>query len=276
VHEITDELPQDVHADLAPARIRSLIRAGALSGHTSGLAPSYAQFNLAAVPEAVAADFLLFCQKNERYMPVAEVVGPRSRSPVLLARDADLSVDLSEYWEIRRGRRIAVLASASEVWRSDLVAFLLGCSFTFEESLLASGVPLRHRENRRNVPMYRTNRQTVKTKDFSGACVVSMRPIPEPMLSTAIAVTSQFPGAHGMPISIGEPEKLGIERLERPDFGDPPVLLSGDVPVFWACAVTATEALLNSVVDFAIVHSPGHMFISDLKADETPAAPARL
>ena len=43
-----------------------------------------------------------------------------------------------------------------DVWRDDLVAFLIGCSFTFERALLAAGLPVRHIEQGVNVPMYRT------------------------------------------------------------------------------------------------------------------------
>src|SRR5690606_40947335 len=64
-------------------------------------------------------------------------------------------------------------------WEEDLVAFLLGCSFTFEQALLANGIPVRHMEENCNVPMYRTSIPCVPAGRFKGPMVVSMRPIPE-------------------------------------------------------------------------------------------------
>jgi uncharacterized protein YcsI (UPF0317 family) len=42
-----------------------------------------------------------------------------------------------------------------DVWRPDLVSFLIGCSFTFEGALGQAGVPVRHVEQGVYVPMYR-------------------------------------------------------------------------------------------------------------------------
>jgi uncharacterized protein YcsI (UPF0317 family) len=42
------------------------------------------------------------------------------------------------------------------VWRDDLVAFVLACSFTFEELLLQAGIALRHLDHGCNVSMYHT------------------------------------------------------------------------------------------------------------------------
>jgi uncharacterized protein YcsI (UPF0317 family) len=50
----------------------------------------------------------------------------------------------------------------------------------------------------------------------------------------------------------------------QPDYGDPPVLEAGDVPVFWGCGVTPQSAIVASRVAFAITHEPGHMFVTDL------------
>ena len=63
------------------------------------------------------------------------------------------------------------------VWRDDLVAFAIGCSFSFEEALLADGIDVRHVTRGTNVPMYRTNVPTERTTRLHGPLVVSMRPM---------------------------------------------------------------------------------------------------
>ena len=55
--------------------------------------------------------------------------------------------------------RVAEPDDLLEYWRDDLVAFLIGCSFTFERALVAAGVPVRHLEQGTNVPMFITNRE---------------------------------------------------------------------------------------------------------------------
>lgn len=144
------------------------------------------------------------------------------------------------------------------------MTFLLGCSFTFEAALMKAGIPVRHIEEGKNVPMYVTNIQCDPAGPFSGPMVVTMRPIASHLVSKAVQVTSRFPGVHGAPIHIGDPNGLGIKSLDRPDFGDPVTLRKGEIPVFWACGVTPQVALLNAGLELAITHSPGHMFVTDL------------
>ncbi|MGB8050774.1 MAG: hypothetical protein WCF53_23195, partial [Pseudolabrys sp.] len=49
---------------------RLAIRAGAHRGPTAGLAPGNVQGNLAILPQALAADFLRFCQLNPKPCPL--------------------------------------------------------------------------------------------------------------------------------------------------------------------------------------------------------------
>jgi len=145
-----------------------------------------------------------------------------------------------------------------------MVAFLLGCSFSFEEALQKAGVPLRHIDNDLNVPMYITNRQCIPAGRFYGPLVVSMRPIPSQLISRAVTVTARFPSVHGYPVHIGNPANIGVKNLNTPDWGDPPVFSPGDIPVFWACGVTPQAVALNSKPELLITHSPGLMFITDI------------
>lgn len=246
-----------------PSEIRASFRKGRCVP-TAGLAPGYVQANLAAVPRELAYDLLLFAQRNPKPCPVLDVTEFGAVSTVL-APDADLRADLPRYRVWRDGECVDEVTDATSYWREDLVAFLLGCSFTFESAQVAAGVPLRHVDGRRNVAMYRTNRLCRPANGLSGPLVVSMRPVPEELVSTAVDVTARYPAVHGAPVHVGDPGRLGIADLARPDYGDPPLCEEGDVPVFWACGVTTQAALVASRVEFAITHSPGHMFITDVR-----------
>jgi uncharacterized protein YcsI (UPF0317 family) len=255
-----------------PKQIRAAIEAGTIRGQTSGLAPGYAQANLVILPKADAFDFLLFCQRNEKPCPVIDVCEPGGYSPAWAAPGADLRTQLPRYRVHRRGELCEELDDIRGLFSADMVSFLLGCSFTFESALLAHGVPVRHIELGRNVPMYVTKLECRPAGIFSGPMVVSMRPMPASLVDTAAKVTAPFRKAHGAPIHAGDPEALGIRDLQRVDFGDPPELREGEVPVFWACGVTPQMALRRAKPELVITHAPGHMFISDLRDEELAEA----
>ena len=120
----------------------------------------------------------------------------------------------------------------------------------------------------KNVPMFITNIPTSPAGIFSGPTVVSMRPIPKDKIVRAVQVTSRFPGVHGAPIQIGDSEKIGIKDVFKPDFGDATDVLPDEVPVFWACGVTPQAVAMEAKLPFMITHSPGHMFVTDLKDED--------
>jgi len=249
-------------AALTPGEARALFRAGTRTA-TSGWCQGYTQANLIAVPRDQAYDLLLFTQRNARACPVVDVTDPGDPRSVL-ATGADLRTDLPGYRIYERGRLVAETTDVTAYWRTDLVAFLLGCSFTFENGLVDAGVPVRHLAAGVNVPMYRTNRPCRPAGRIHGPLVVSMRGVPGSQVATAVQVTSRYPSMHGAPVHIGDPAGLGIADLDRPDYGDPPLLESGDVPVFWACGVTPQAAAVAAELPFAISHAPGQMFVSDV------------
>lgn len=225
----------------------------------------YTQANLVILKKEYAFDFLLFCQRNSKPCPLVDVSDIGSFSPSKIAEGADIRKDIPKYRIYRDGVLIEEVNDVTEYWEDDMVCFLLGCSFTFETPLLASGIPVRHIEEGCNVPMYKTNIPCAKAGKFEGPMVVSMRP----MLSTdairAVQITSRFPGVHGAPIQIGNPEGIGIHDISKPDFGDPVKLKEGEVPVFWACGVTPQAVAMECKPSIMITHAPGCMFISDLK-----------
>ncbi len=200
------------------AEVRRLARMGELTGPTAGLAPGYVQANLVVVPRELAFDFLLFCQRNPKPCPLLDVTEPGSAEPTLIAPGADLRTDLPRYRVWRKGELIDEPTDLKHWWKDDLVGFLLGCSFTFENALLQAGVPLRHIQLHGTVPMYRTSIPCRPAGVFHGPMVVSMRPLTPAQAVTATRVCARFPRAHGTPIHFGDPRAIGIRDIDRPDF----------------------------------------------------------
>ena len=246
----------------APAEHRAQYRAG-LAVPTSGAAPGHTQANLVVLPQDWAWDMLLFAQRNPQPVPVLEVTDPGSPETAL-APGADLRTDLPRYRVWRDGELVDEPTDVLDVWREDLVAFLIGCSFSFETALLDAGVPVRNIEQGRNVSMYRTSVPCRPAGRLSGPLVVSMRPVPAALVPAAVQVTARMPQVHGAPVHVGAPDALGIDDLAAPDYGDPVEARPGDVPVFWACGVTPQAAVLASRPPLAITHAPGHMFVTDV------------
>jgi len=247
-----------------PAEARALIRSGAWTGPTSGLAMGYVQANLVIVPKEYAFDFLRFCVRNPKPCPLLEVTESGSPEPVNVAPGADLRTDLPRHRVLRHGAVVDETPDLSADWRPDLVAFLLGCSFTFEAALLRAGVPLRHIECGCTVSMYITNRECKPAGPFSGPLVVSMRPIPADKVARAVQTTAQYPLAHGSPVHVGDPAGLGIADLSRPDFGDSVEIRPGEVPVFWAWGVTPQLVTARARPDLATPPYPAHLFLTHL------------
>ena len=251
-----------------PKELRELIRGGRIVRNTGGMAPGHVQANLAILPVDLAFDFLLFCQRNPKPCPLLEVVEAGSTEPRETAPGADLRSDTPKYRVYRHGEMAEETEDVSEYWRDDLVSFLLGCSFSFETAMQRAGIPLRHIEAGTNIPMFVTNIETNPAGVFSGPMVVSMRPIPKDLVVRTVQVTSRFPGVHGAPIQVGEPEAIGIRDVDAPDLGDAVEIREGEVPVFWACGVTPQAVAMRSKPPLMITHSPGHMFITDLRDED--------
>jgi uncharacterized protein YcsI (UPF0317 family) len=247
---------------LSPGQARALFRAG-LRVPTSGWCAGWTQANLIAVPREQAYDLLLFAQRNPKPCPVLDVTEPGEASASLFA--GDLRTDLPGYVVYEHGEPVAEVSDVTGFWRDDLVSFLIGCSFTFEDALREAGVPVRHIEQNRNVPMYRTNRMCRRAGEFGGPLVVSMRPVPAAQVADAVRVTSRYPSVHGAPVHVGDPVELGIDDLGAPDFGDPVDVRVDEIPVFWACGVTPQAAVMTSRPKLAIGHAPGHMAITDVR-----------
>lgn len=248
----------------SPAEVRAMIRTGEITGQTSGMCDGYAQANLAILPKDLAFDFLLFTQRNKKPCPVLDVTEAGSPVPRLTAPGADIRTDIPRYRIYRKGELTDEVTDISSFWRDDLVAFLLGCSFSFEAPMIEAGLEVRHITDHHNVPMYKTNIECVPAGVFHGPMVVSMRPMKPADAIRAVQITTRMPFVHGAPIHIGDPEAIGIHDIDKPDFGDPSEIRSGEVPVFWACGVTPQAVAMAVKPEFMITHAPGHMFITDI------------
>lgn len=254
--------------DMSPQKARELVRGGRITGPTSGMCAGYAQANLVILPRELAYDFLLFTQRNPKSCPVLEVSDTGSRQLRYLAQDADIATDFPRYRIYKKGELAGEFTDVKKFWRDDFVSFLIGCSFSFESALLDAGLPVRNIEENCNVPMYKTNIACTPAGIFCGSMVVSMRPLPREQVAEAVLVTGQMPRVHGAPIHIGDPEAIGITDITRPDFGDSVTVREGEVPVFWPCGVTPQNVVMNVKPEIVITHSPGHMFITDVKNAE--------
>jgi uncharacterized protein YcsI (UPF0317 family) len=255
-------------APALPSRDARLAYRSGKVGVTAGIAPGFVQGNLAILPEKLASAFHRFCQLNPKPCPIigmSEVGDPRIPA---LGIDLDIRTDVPRYRVWRDGQLTEEPTDIMSHWRDDLVAFVIGCSFSFEEALIADGLKIRHIEQNRNVPMYRTNIPCASAGPFAGPLVVSMRPFKPADAIRAIQITTRFPAVHGAPVHFDKPELIGISDISRPDYGDAVSIQPDEVPVFWACGVTPQSVILQSRPDFAITHAPGHMLVTDVRNSE--------
>ena len=226
------------------------------------------QANLVVLPATDAHDFLLFCQRNPRPCPLLAVAEDGAFGVPSLGHGIDLRTDVPRYRVWRHGELVDEPADVRALWRDDFVAFVIGCSFSFEWALLAEGIVLRHVAQGRNVSMYRTSLPTEPAGRFAGPLVVTMRPLKAADAIRAVQITSRFPAVHGAPVHLGDPRLIGIADLARPDYGDAVDVLPDEIPVFWACGVTPQSVIATVKPDFCITHYPGSMLVTDRKNTE--------
>ena len=256
-----------MNPDITARDLRQLIRSGEWKTPTSGSASGYLQANLVMLPAEEAFNFLLFCVRNPKPCPILDVLEPGHTEPII-APGADLRTDLPRYKIFENGEYLTDAEDVSDYFDAGMVSFLLGCSFSFENAMVAAGLPIRNLEENKNVSMYITNRACQSAGPFSANLVVTMRPMTPEQAVRAVQVTTRFHLTHGAPIHLGEPLTIGITDLNRPDFGDAVTVKSGEIPVFWACGVTSQLAATSAPLPRVITHAPGHMFVSDLHDED--------
>lgn len=250
---------------LTPNQARQQIREG-FTGTTSGWCDGWAQANVLSVPSSLALDLMLFAHRNPKPCPLLDVLESGQRTSPRFG--GDITTDVPQYRIYEHGELAAETSDVSDRWREDLVTFLFGCSFSFERALSDAGIVMRHTRAESTVPMYRTTLECEPAGVFSSPMVVSMRGVPADRVADAVMICSRYPSVHGAPVHIGRPDLIGIKDLNKPDWGDPPVLEDGDIPVFWACGVTPQAMVMASRPEFAIAHAPGRMAITDIPETE--------
>jgi len=235
-----------------------------MRGNTSGYAAGYVQCNIVILPASWAGDFLKFCQLNPKPCPLVAMAAQPGDFSLPTLGDIDIRSDVPSYRLFEDGVMTDEMPDIRELWREDLVTFALGCSFSFEEALLADGLEVRNLSEGVNVPMYRTSIECQPAGPFAGKMVVSMRPFGAADAIRAIQICTRFPAVHGAPVHLGDPALIGIGDLQAPDFGDPVKIGAGELPLFWGCGVTPQVALETARPPLCITHSPGCMLVTDL------------
>lgn len=248
---------------MSPAEVRQRIRSGEITFPTAGMCRGYAQANLVILPPEYAADFKEYAEKNPFPCPVLEIIEgtPETHD---MGEGGNIVTDIPEYFIYRNGEFSEKVNDASAFWKEGYVGFLIGCSFSFEEALMKAGIEIRHIATGRNVPMYKTNIQTVKAGPFEGPMVCSMRPMTPENARLAYDITVKFPNVHGAPVHMGDPSVVGVADIMKPDYGEAVEIREGEIPVFWPCGVTPQAAIEAAKPPIVITHSPGHMFITDI------------
>ena len=253
------------YIDMSPAEVRAAIRKGEVDFPTAGMSRGYAQANLIILPPEYAADFEEFAKLNPFPCPVLEIIKGEQPLTHAMGEGGNICTDIPRYRIYRDGVWDGkTLTDVSEYWKEGYVGFLIGCSFSFEEALMAAGIEVRHIATGRNVPMYKTNIQTVKAGPFEGPMVCSMRPMTPENAQKAYDITVKMPNVHGAPVHMGDAAEVGVSDVMKPDYGEAVDIYEGEIPVFWPCGVTPQAAVENAKPPIAITHAPGHMFITDI------------
>jgi len=248
----------------APAVVRDAVRARRWIGNTKRLALGFHQANVTIVPERHALDFMRFCLRNPRALPLLDVTDPGDPAPRLAAPDADLRTDMPAFCLYRDGELAGRVTDLLDLWRDDHVAFLTGCNLSLDQVMLDVGIPLPHLVRDDVFPsQYRSSIACRPAGAFHGPLVVTYRPVPTHLVGRVAELTARYPLCHGGPVHIGDPARIGID-LAAADWGQPPAPVPDSVPCFWACGITAQAAALASGIPEMITHAPGHLFITDL------------
>jgi len=247
-----------------PYIVRNAIRQNHYTGHTAGLCDGLLQCNLVVLPQTLANDFYLFCEKNTVFCPLLAKSGVGQFNINSLGKGIDLRTDLPLYNVYKQGVFVESRSDISDLWQDNLVAFAIGCSFTFERALLSSGIRMRHIEQDVTVPMYKTNIETKRFGPFGGKAVVSMRPIKQADIEKTRSICEHYTHAHGVPIHVGDPSKIGIADINQTDWGSAVTINENEIPAFWGCGVTSQVAVVNAKPELCITHAPGAMLITEI------------
>lgn len=247
--------------------LRQACRIGDETRPTSSIAPKDAlHYNMTVLARSDAIEMVKWSRSHPAAAPLRWVGTPKQ---AMVIWGVDVYRDLPGYcvYDVNSGVKtepsVAPLASFGI---DSPVVLLYGCSFSFEQSLEDAGVPVRHRRAGSNVAMF----TTTTTLDGGGwidksSLVVSVRSVPKDLVEIALKVTEAMPESHGGPVAVGYSESnvlIGSNRTvsSSPDFGDVLIIEEDDIPVCWACGVSAVLAV-SKAPKGAITHEPGKMLV---------------
>ncbi|MBX6373071.1 MAG: DUF1445 domain-containing protein [Acetobacteraceae bacterium] len=256
-------LEREALTDRSAAEVRAAIRGKRWRGTTHDLARGFIHANLAVLPAGLALDFLRFCLRNPKPCPLLDVTDTGDPEARQCAPGSDLRTDLSRYCIYRDGRLSGEAEDLLGVWRPDHVGFVMGCSLSFDAALEAEGIPARSFRRGARIPVFTSNIQCVPAGPFRGPLVVSLKPIPKRWVDAVIAVTEQYPLAHGGPVHVGDPAEIGVDP-RRAEWTTACEIGPDEVPVFWACGVTPQAVAMAAGIPEMFTHAVGHMFLTDL------------
>lgn len=264
-----ESISSEVLLAMKPREFRDLVRRGEWTEGTEGeICRNYVQANLVAIPKEYAFEFLLFCHRNPQPCPVIDVTDPGDPHPKLMAPEADLRTDIPQYRVFKGGKVIAEPTDVKDYWRDDLVAFLLGCSYSFDWALIAASVQYRF------LGAYSTNIQCIPAGRFHGSMLVSCRSMKRGYDAVrAIQISSRHLPSHGPPVHIGDHALIGIKDIRHPDIFAPLGVVTppepDEVAMYWGTGITPQTVAMESKIPFMITHYPSHMFITDRLSEET-------
>ncbi|KAK2503302.1 hypothetical protein MC885_001396, partial [Smutsia gigantea] len=240
-----------------------------MSSVAVGLRPA----SVVILHRSLTLDFERFCQANSGPLPLLGRSEPGKWTLPSLGAVPDTRTGCSQFLKYEFGACTGSLASLEEYSEQlkDMVAFLLGCSFSLEGALEQVGLPRGDPAGHGHAGAYKTTVPCATVAGFCCPLVVTMRPIPKDKLEELVRASCSM-GAEGQPIHIGDPELLGIQDLAKPDYGDPVVCQPGDVPVFWPSQMTSLEAVSSCRTPLAFTSAPGCTVLTSLKYPEAPAS----
>ena len=219
---------------------RLLCRQNAITD-TIGRAGRYLQANLIVISSAYSSAFKDLCARNPVPCPILgwTLAGDPTRvypEGCIKTPDFDVRTDFPRYCVYKDGVRTAVKTDILSEWTDDHVAFLIGCSLSFEEALKEAGHRICHEEEGKRPAMYRTSIPVLPSGVFyGGTCVVSMRTYQEEEIESVREICRPYLATHGEPVAWGweGAKAIGVSDVHEPEFGDKQTFKKGEVPVFW-------------------------------------------
>ncbi|XP_073655039.1 LOW QUALITY PROTEIN: D-glutamate cyclase, mitochondrial [Tursiops truncatus] len=257
-----------------PSAVRSLIlqkkpNLRNMSSMARGLQPA----SVVALPRSLAPAFEKFCQVNSGPLPLLGQSEPGKWTLPALGAVPGTSLGDPMFWKYEFGTCTGSLTSLEESsgQLKDMMAFLLGSSFSLEGAWEKGGLPRRDSAGHGHKGAYKTEVPCATIAGFCCPLVVTVRPVPKDKLEQLVQACCSVGGEHGQPVHTGDPELLGIKDLSKPDHGEPVVCQPGHVPVFWPSQLTSLEAVSAYKMPLAFTSAPACTVMTDLKGTAAPA-----